>query len=101
MSSDIENKFVETITILYLLVLSLFISPIFQEYFDPLILIMVFTFFKTNQFERKCLGLYIFLNIFIFSIFFILPRYKLIILPMQIILASNFITYMLKKYAPK
>lgn len=61
----------------------------------------LFTFFKTNQFERKCLGLYIFLNIFIFSIFFILPRYKLIILPMQIILASNFITYMLKKYAPK
>ena len=57
----------------------------------------LFLFFKMDRFQNKCLGLYLFLNLFIFSLFFILPRYKLIILPIQIILASYFIVYILKK----
>ena len=61
----------------------------------------LFTFFQKNKFESRCLGLYFFLNLLIFSVFFILPRYKLIILPVQIILAAHFITYIMKKYGSK
>ena len=55
-------------------------------------------FYKTREFKNKCLLMYLFLNLIIFSAFFILPRYKLIILPIQIILASYFILHMLKKF---
>ena len=37
------------------------------------------------------------LILIIFSIFFILPRYKLVILPVQIILASHFVKYLVNK----
>jgi hypothetical protein len=37
-------------------------------------------------------------NLFIFSFFFILPRYNLIILPMQIILAGKLLDKFLKKF---
>ena len=58
----------------------------------------LFVFFKKNKFESKCLGFYLFLNLIIFSIFFILPRYKLAILPIQIILMSYFISYLIKRF---
>ena len=61
----------------------------------------LFIFFKMNKFENKCLGLYLFSNLIIFSIFFILPRYKFAILPVQIILAAHFIQYMLNKFNVK
>ena len=61
----------------------------------------LFTFFQRNKFESRCLVLYLFLNLLIFSVFFILPRYKLIILPVQIILAAHFITYIMKRYGSK
>jgi len=54
-------------------------------------------FFRNNKFENKYLGLYFFINLVIFSIFFILPRYKLIILPVQIILAGYTLNYVIKK----
>jgi len=57
----------------------------------------LFIFFKTNKFENKCLGLYLFSNLIIFSVFFILPRYKFAILPVQIILTAYFIQYVLNK----
>ena len=57
----------------------------------------LFLFYQEKKFENKCLGLYLFFNMIIFSIFFILPRYKLVILPVQIILALYFIRYILKK----
>ena len=57
----------------------------------------IFIFYKVNKFENKCLGLYLLLNLIIFSIFFILPRYKLIIFPIQIILMTYFIKYLIKK----
>jgi len=58
----------------------------------------LFFFLRKNKFENNCLGLYLILNLMIFSIFFVLPRYKLIILPVQIILASYFIIYLVKKF---
>ena len=50
---------------------------------------------KSNKLNY--LILVFFINIIIFSIFFILPRYKLIIFPIQIILAAYFIKYILNK----
>jgi len=55
-------------------------------------------FFKKSKFELRCLALYLLTNLLIFSIFFILPRYKLIILPVQIIMAGDFIQYLVDKY---
>ena len=54
-------------------------------------------FLRNNKFESKYLGLYFFLNLVIFSIFFILPRYKIVILPVQIILAGYTLNYVIKK----
>jgi hypothetical protein len=44
------------------------------------------------------LSFYFFLNIFLFSVFFILPRYSLILLPVQILLSINFIKYLRRKF---
>ena len=79
--------------------------PNYYNFFHivPIILISLlsfpgmFIFFARSKFENKCIGLYFFMNLIIFSLFFILPRYKLIILPVQIILACYFIEYVLKK----
>ena len=79
--------------------------PNYYNFFHivPIILISLlsfpgmFVFFTRSKFENKCIGLYFFMNLIIFSLFFILPRYKLIILPVQIILACYFIEYVLKK----
>ena len=57
----------------------------------------IFIFYKKNKMENKCLLLYLLSNLIIFSIFFILPRYKLIIIPIQIILAAYFMIYLFKK----
>ena len=52
---------------------------------------------KKKEFKFKFLIIYLFATIIIFSLFFILPRYKLIILPVQIILMGCFIEYIFKK----
>jgi len=52
---------------------------------------------KKEKTYNNYLGLYLFSNLIIFSVFFILPRFKLIIFPVQIILAAYFIKYMLDK----
>ena len=79
--------------------------PNYYNFFHifPIILISLlsfpglFVFYRKKKIENKCFGLYLFLNLMIFSIFFILPRYKLAILPVQIILASYFFIYIIKK----
>jgi hypothetical protein len=43
------------------------------------------------------LAIYYFANVCLFSIFFILPRYSLILLPIQLILSINFIKYLFRK----
>ena len=45
----IENKLIDVMTIVYLFILSIFLWPIHQEYFDPLILLMAFTFFNSKM----------------------------------------------------
>ena len=57
----------------------------------------LFIFYRVNKFENKCLSIYLLLNLVIFSIFFLLPRYKLIILPIQIIMALYFLEYLIQK----
>ena len=44
------------------------------------------------------LSFYLFLNIFLFSVFFILPRYSLILLPVQILLSIYFFKYLRRKF---
>ena len=51
-----------------------------------------------KTFNSNYLILYLFFNLIIFSIFFILPRSKLVILPIQIILASYSLIYLYKKF---
>jgi 4-amino-4-deoxy-L-arabinose transferase-like glycosyltransferase len=58
----------------------------------------LFLFYKKKNTKNKYLLLYLTLNLIVFSIFFILPRYKLIILPIQIILIGCLIKYMLNKF---
>jgi hypothetical protein len=74
----IENKLVDILTIIYLLFLSLLLWPMFQEYFDPLILLMAFTFFNSKLIltykNAARLYLYLFLllagsNLYYFKLF--------------------------------
>jgi len=73
-------------------------------HFVPILVVSLFSFpglviaFKKNDFKMNYLLIYLFLNLIIFSIFFILPRYKLIILPAQIMLATLFINYIYRKF---
>ena len=68
----------------------------------PKILIGITSFFgaiislKRKSFYQY-LSIYYFLNIFLFSLFFILPRYSLILLPVQLILSLNFYKFLMKK----
>jgi 4-amino-4-deoxy-L-arabinose transferase-like glycosyltransferase len=102
---------------------NLFLKKIFSYYFIdlksnypnyynfshiiPIVILSVLSFpgiflaFKKKDFKINYLLIYLFLNLVIFSIFFILPRYKLIILPIQIILAAQFITYIMRRYDSK
>ena len=59
----------------------------------------IFIFLKKKNIKHNYILLYLFLNLAIFSIFFILPRYKLIILPIQIIISTQFILDFIKKIA--
>ena len=54
--------------------------------------ISIFVSFKKDSIEYKYLIFNIFLTVSIFSLFFILPRYKLIILPIQILIINFLIT---------
>ena len=44
----INKNYVELFTFLYFIFLSLIIWPILQEYFDPILILLVFTFFNSN-----------------------------------------------------
>ena len=72
-------------------------------HYIPILVIGIFSFpglvlaLKEKEFKIKYLMFYFILTIMIFSVFFILPRYKLAILPLQIIFATYFIKYVFKK----
>ena len=57
----------------------------------------IFLFLKKKNIKNNYILLYLFLNLAIFSLFFVLPRYKLIILPIQIIISTQFIMQFIKK----
>ena len=62
-----DNFYTDKIIISLLLLSSVIIFPIYQEYFDPLILILIFTFFKTKLFitNKKLIFLTIYLSLFL------------------------------------
>jgi len=62
-----DNFFRDRFIIISLLLSSVFIFPIFQEYFDPLILILIFTFFKNKLIitNMKLIFLTIYLSVFL------------------------------------
>ena len=72
-------------------------------HFIPLVIIGMFSVpgtilgLKKKEFKFRFLLIYLFATVFIFSLFFILPRYKLTILPIQIILVGCFFEYIFKK----
>ena len=57
---------------------------------------MVLAVLKKNNLEY--FSLIFLIHILLFSVFFILPRYGLIILPIQIILSCNFFNYIINKF---
>jgi hypothetical protein len=56
-----------------------------------------FIFLKSVDFHKRYFLIYLSLYVLIFSLFFILPRYKLAILPIQIILSTYSINYLIDK----
>ena len=58
-------------------------------------------FSRSKDFHQRYLIIYLVVYILIFSLFFILPRYKLAILPIQIILSTFSINYLLNKMTLK
>jgi hypothetical protein len=62
-----DNFYTDKLIISLLLLSSVIIFPIYQEYFDPLILILIFTFFKTKLFitNKKLIFLAIYLSLFL------------------------------------
>ena len=46
----VDKNFKDKLILSYFLIIALFIYPLMQEYFDPIILLMVFTFFSTKLF---------------------------------------------------
>ena len=113
--NEVKNNLIET-PFKYL---NLFFKKIFSFYFIdlnsnypnyynffnffPAIILAIFSFpglfiyFRKKNIKHNYITLYLFSNLIIFSIFFILPRYKLIILPIQIMMAAEFVVYFLKK----
>jgi len=73
----------------------LFIFPIILMSFLSSIGIVIS--FKKMDFDKGFLLLYLFLYILIFSVFFILPRYKMVILPIQLIFMNYFFLEFFRK----
>ena len=54
-------------------------------------------FLRSKDFHQRYFMIYLVITILLFSLFFILPRYKLAILPIQIILSTFSVNYLLNK----
>jgi hypothetical protein len=76
-------------------------------HFFPILLISILSvpgfliLLKKNKYRINYLELYLLSNLFLFSVFFILPRYKLIIIPIQIIFVGFLIQYLFNKFYKK
>tara|TARA_Y100001970_G_scaffold293563_1_gene441212 strand:- start:38 stop:1336 length:1299 start_codon:yes stop_codon:yes gene_type:complete len=62
-----ENKLYDILILFYLFILSIFLWPMFQEYFDPLILLLVFTFFTSKVYinYKNSIILFVYLSVFL------------------------------------
>ena len=66
----LENNLKNYLIIFYFFFISIIIWPIFQEYFDPLIILMVFTFFNSKLIlnYKNSIFIFIYLTIFLISV---------------------------------
>jgi len=64
----IGNKLNDFLIVVYLFILSIFLWPMFQEYFDPLILLLAFTFFTTKIYINYKNSIILFTYLLIFLI---------------------------------
>ena len=65
----IDKSFKDSLILLYFFLISIITLPLMQEYFDPLIFIMIFTFFNSKLFisYKNAVILFFYLSIFLVS----------------------------------
>ena len=65
----LENNVKDSLILFYFFTLSIITTPILQEYFDPLILVMIFTFFSSKVLinYKNSMILFLYLSIFLVS----------------------------------
>ncbi len=109
-----ENKFlfIERYTQKFLSFIFFNIESEYKNYYHPLNIIpivlvsFIFCLSAIFNYQKKSktynyLMFNLFLTVAIFSIFFILPRYKLMIIPIQLIIINYFINFLLELYKKK
>ena len=64
--------------IFHIIILSIFVEPLLQEYFDPLVFLMVFTFFNSKLFINYKNSIILFLYFSILLIISNVYYYKLL-----------------------
>ena len=69
----IFDKKVDLSIILYFIILSLFTFPFYQEYLDPLLFLLIFSFFNTKFYFDNSFKIYF--TIFYFLIFSLASKY--------------------------
>ena len=65
----LENNVKDSLILFYFFILSMVTKPILQEYFDPLMLVMIFTFFSSKVLinYKNSMILFLYLSIFLVS----------------------------------
>ena len=65
----VDRNFKDSLILLYFFILSIFASHILQEYFDPLVFLMVFTFFSSKLFinYKNSIILFLYFSILLIS----------------------------------
>jgi len=74
----VNNNFKDKLIIFYFLLFSIITWPIFQEYFDPLIILMAFTFFNSKLFINYKNSIILFFYLSILLIFSNIYYYNLL-----------------------
>ena len=66
---SLDNKVTEYFVLIYFFTLSIIMWPMYQEYFDPVIIVLAFTFFNLKIYPKylNSIILYIYLSIFLIS----------------------------------
>ena len=66
---SLDKKVTEYFVLIYFFILSIIMWPMYQEYFDPVIIVLAFTFFNLKIYPKylNSIILYIYLSIFLIS----------------------------------